>query len=85
MKLLKFQANGVHKYLNYDFPLNERITFLIGINGSGKTSALKLILGLVSPSYNYLNSIEHTFTENSIKNFFKLKSAEKKLKIVSDK
>ncbi|WP_281635371.1 AAA family ATPase [Flavobacterium marginilacus] len=63
MKLLKFEANGVHKYLNYDFLLNERLTFLIGINGSGKTSVLKLILGLVSPSYNYLNSIEHTFAK----------------------
>ena len=38
---------------------------MIGINGTGKTSVLKLILGLISPSYNYLNQIEFDFVEVS--------------------
>lgn len=63
MKLVHFKAQGVHEYLNYDFQLDEKLTFLIGINGSGKTSVLKLILGIVSPSFNYLNSIDHHFAE----------------------
>lgn len=63
MKLLHFKAEGVHEYLNYDFKLDEKLTFLIGINGSGKTSVLKLILGIVSPSFNYLNSIDHKFAQ----------------------
>lgn len=58
MKLLNFTAKNVHGYLNYDIEFHERLTFLIGINGTGKTSVLKLILGLISPSFNYLNSID---------------------------
>lgn len=58
MKLLNFTAKNVHGYLNYDIKFHERLTFLIGINGTGKTSVLKLILGLISPSFNYLNSID---------------------------
>ncbi|MBQ21577.1 MAG: hypothetical protein CMD31_12540 [Flavobacteriales bacterium] len=58
MKLLKFKASNVHGYLNYKIEFHERLTFLIGINGTGKTSVLKLILGLISPSFNYINSID---------------------------
>lgn len=58
MELKNFKATNVHGYLNYDISFNPRLTFLIGINGTGKTSVLKLILGLISPSFNYLNSIE---------------------------
>ena len=57
MKIIKFIASNVHGYLKYDIDFHERLTFLIGINGTGKTSVLKLILGLISPSFNYLNSI----------------------------
>jgi len=58
MKITKFTANKVHGYLNYDIKFEDRLTYLIGINGTGKTSVLKLILGLISPSFNYLNNIE---------------------------
>lgn len=58
MKIKKFIANNVHGYLNYNIDFNERLTYLIGINGTGKTSVLKLILGLISPSFNYLNNID---------------------------
>jgi len=58
MELKNFTATNVHGYLKYDIIFNPRLTFLIGINGTGKTSVLKLILGLISPSFNYLNSIE---------------------------
>jgi predicted ATP-binding protein involved in virulence len=58
MKINKFKASNVHGYLNYDIDFDPRLTFLIGINGTGKTSVLKLILGLISPSFNYLNAID---------------------------
>lgn len=58
MKLINFRATNVHGYLNYKIDFHERLTFLIGINGTGKTSVLKLILGLISPSFNYINSID---------------------------
>src|SRR5690606_10138817 len=38
-------------------------TFLIGINGSGKTTAVKLILGLLSPSWLNLTQIKYSFAE----------------------
>ena len=63
MKITKFTANKVHGYLNYDIEFEDRLTYLIGINGTGKTSVLKLILGLISPSFNYLNNIEFEFIE----------------------
>jgi predicted ATP-dependent endonuclease of OLD family len=63
MIIKKFLAKNVHGYLNYDIDFNDRLTFLIGINGTGKTSVLKLILGLISPSFNYLNSIEFESAE----------------------
>jgi len=63
MKINSFKAEKVHGYLNYDINFFPDLTFLIGINGSGKTSALKLILGLVSPSYHYLNQVDYSFAE----------------------
>jgi predicted ATP-binding protein involved in virulence len=63
MKLNSFKAGKVHGYLNYNIKFFSDLTFLIGINGSGKTSALKLILGLISPSYQYLNQIEFEYAE----------------------
>ena len=63
MKIIKFKAGNVHGYLNYDISFDTRLTYLIGINGTGKTSVLKLILGLISPSFNYLNAIDFDFAE----------------------
>lgn len=63
MKINSFTADGVHDYLKFDINFFPDLTFLIGINGSGKTSALKLILGLTSPSFHYLNQITYKFCE----------------------
>lgn len=63
MKINSFKAEKVHGYLNYNIDFFPELTFLIGINGAGKTSALKLILGLISPSYQYLNQIEYVYAE----------------------
>jgi predicted ATP-binding protein involved in virulence len=61
MKINYFKAVNVHGYLDYDIKFFNELTFLIGINGSGKTTALKLILGLLSPSFIYLNQIDYEF------------------------
>lgn len=63
MKINSFRAENVHGYLNFNIEFFPELTFLIGINGSGKTSALKLILGLTSPSYHYLNQIDYDYCE----------------------
>jgi predicted ATP-binding protein involved in virulence len=63
MKINSFKAEGVHDYLRFDITFYPDLTFLIGINGSGKTSALKLILGLTSPAFQHLNSINYKYCE----------------------
>lgn len=63
MKINTFEARKVHGYLDYKLEFFPELTFLIGINGSGKTSALKLILGLISPSFQYLNQIDYEFAQ----------------------
>jgi predicted ATP-dependent endonuclease of OLD family len=63
MKIDSFEAVAVHDYLRFKIDFFGELTFLIGINGSGKTSALKLILGLTSPSFHYLNQITYEFCQ----------------------
>lgn len=58
MKLKQFIGKDVRGYMNFDINFRESVTFLIGINGSGKTTVLKLLSGMLEPSYRVLNSIE---------------------------
>ena len=63
MKLIQFKGVKVHGYLNFNIKFDSNLTFLVGINGAGKTTALKLILGLINPSYDYLNQIYYEVIE----------------------
>lgn len=47
MKLNKFSAKNVHGYYNFNFQFNEDLNFLVGINGAGKTSSLRLMQALI--------------------------------------
>jgi len=61
MRTLKhFKASGVFGYLKMDLSLNDDLTFLYGLNGSGKTTALKLIMALLEPSLEPLIRIPFT-------------------------
>ena len=57
MKLICFKGINVRGYLNFDINFREDITFLIGINGSGKTTVLQLISAILLPSFQPLTSI----------------------------
>lgn len=43
MIIKRFSARKVHEYYDFNFSFNEDVSFLVGINGSGKTTALKLM------------------------------------------
>lgn len=59
MKVLRLDAEKVYGHLKLSIEFNSDITFLTGTNGSGKTTALRLILALVSPSLRELDLIPH--------------------------
>jgi len=58
MKLLKFIGKEIHNYLNFDISFKEPVTFLIGINGAGKTTVLRLIRSLLYCNVYDLLSVE---------------------------
>jgi len=50
MRIKRFEATGVHGYMNFNIEFNDDLTFLTGINGSGKTTVVKGISALITPS-----------------------------------
>jgi predicted ATPase len=63
MKIAALRASDVHGYLPIDVTFNDDLTFLTGLNGSGKTTALRLLMALLTPNFTELGSIVFTFAE----------------------
>ena len=59
MRLIRFDATGVYGFLKFNIRLNNQLTFLTGINGSGKTTALNAIVALVTPDLSALSRIRY--------------------------
>lgn len=68
MIITNFKATKVHGYLSFDINFMEDITYLIGSNGCGKTTVLKLISGLLLPYYDYLATIKYDTISISLSN-----------------
>lgn len=51
MKITEFNAQDVYGYLRFDIRFHQDLSFLIGVNGSGKTTVLRLIQALLTPSF----------------------------------
>lgn len=54
MIIKRFSAKNVYGYLNFNIDFNDDLSFLTGGNGSGKTSALKIINALLTPNFSEL-------------------------------
>jgi energy-coupling factor transporter ATP-binding protein EcfA2 len=50
MKIKRFDAIGLHGYLNFALEFRPDLVFLTGINGAGKTSAVRSMTALLAPS-----------------------------------
>lgn len=59
MKIKSIHAIGLYGRININVVLNTDLSILVGINGSGKTSAIKLIDWLLAPNYRELSSVEY--------------------------
>ncbi|WP_162714413.1 AAA family ATPase [Pseudomonas putida] len=57
MKIRSFSATNVYGYLDFETEFNRDINFLVGGNGSGKTTELKLINALAAPNLKDLLTI----------------------------
>lgn len=68
MKIKSFKGSGIRGYMDFNISFNEGVSFLIGINGSGKTTVLKLISGLITPSLLDLIQIEFREIELVVEN-----------------
>jgi predicted ATP-binding protein involved in virulence len=64
MKLVRFTGSGIHGYLRITIKFNKSLTFITGINGSGKTSALNAIVALITPDLRILAGLQ--FSELSL-------------------
>lgn len=60
MRISKLHAENVHGYLPLDIVFFDEITFLTGLNGSGKTSALRLLMALLTPNIEELGAITYS-------------------------
>lgn len=66
MKIKKLDAEGVHDYLPLHVEFFDDLTFLTGLNGSGKTSALRLLMALLAPNLEELGAISYASAEVTV-------------------
>ncbi len=57
MKVKRLEAQDVHGYLPIRIDFDSNLTFLTGLNGSGKTTALRLLMGLLAPDIDELAEV----------------------------
>lgn len=57
MKIKSLKANGVYGFLKIDINFNNDISFITGFNGSGKTTSIRLLNAILTPSAKDLNLI----------------------------
>lgn len=68
MRINRFIGKGVHGVLDFDIEFNSDLTFLTGINGSGKTTVVNCIVALMTPDLEALAGITYTLIRVEFKN-----------------
>lgn len=63
MIVKKFKASKVFDYIDFDIDFNDELNFLIGGNGSGKTTVLRLIDAILSFRLKELLQIKYKYIE----------------------
>lgn len=58
MRIKKMLADQVHGVFAIDIEFNEDLTFITGLNGCGKTTALRLLMALLTPNLEDFSSIK---------------------------
>lgn len=66
MKIIRFECDQVHGYLSFSIDFRPDLTFLTGINGSGKTTAVRAITALLMPSLRELANFTYRWMRVSI-------------------
>ena len=54
LRIKRFIGKNVNGFLNFDINFNNDLTFVTGINGTGKTTAMNSIVSLLFPRLDYL-------------------------------
>lgn len=78
MKLTSLKIKRAYGYLDLHLRFDKTLSFLVGINGSGKTTALRLLEALLTPSLQLLDSVPHDQVELRLRD-----SKNKAVKIIS--
>lgn len=69
MKIEKFIASNVYNYIPIKITFNEDLSIITGMNGSGKTTAIKLMHAVLSPNFKDIISIPF----ENLELFFRIK------------
>ncbi|WP_417832353.1 AAA family ATPase [Terasakiella sp.] len=54
MEIVSFKGKDIYDYIDIDVKFNSDLTFLTGINGTGKTTVISLISALLQPDIKHL-------------------------------
>lgn len=68
MRIIKFSGEKLNGYLDLDVSFRNDLTFVTGINGTGKTSALNSIVALLMPRLDFLTIQTYTTISIDIEN-----------------
>ncbi|HFF4707125.1 TPA: hypothetical protein ACGC5B_003946, partial [Acinetobacter baumannii] len=68
MKLISFKAKKVFGIFDFNIDFNQDINLIIGKNGTGKTTLLKIIIAIFSKDYIYLSQINFESIELNFQN-----------------